>query len=302
MNVEHTASIEESKLVSLVNSSLTWAQLERGTLDVAYRVLAVPPLVVSTRTVNLACQVRANLEPGRVITGIVESPRAGALWLGHQVDSEMLAVGRTELDIRTTGPSTVLGIAVDQNQLQSRFPDSLDASDVMEGLGRDGAVRNASATTRIRKAIHSICANPARPPQSITGTLIPLLAETLKTLDRYSVERSECSKRRFAAVRACERYMRENLTASVTILDLSRFSGMRARSLINAFEAITGLSPMDYLKRLRLSEVRRALLRADRRRTRVINVAMDWGFWHMGHFARDYRAMFGEAPSQTLLA
>jgi AraC family transcriptional regulator, ethanolamine operon transcriptional activator len=43
------------------------------------------------------------------------------------------------------------------------------------------------------------------------------------------------------------------------------------------------------------------LLRADPRSTRVIDVATEWGFWHMGHFAHDYRVMFGEAPSQTLL-
>jgi AraC family ethanolamine operon transcriptional activator len=95
--------------------------------------------------------------------------------------------------------------------------------------------------------------------------------------------------------------MRENLDRSLTILDLSRICGMRARSLINAFEAVTGLSPMDYLKRLRLTEVRRTLIRADRSGTRIITVATDWGFWHMGHFARDYRAMFGESPSRTLL-
>lgn len=28
---------------------------------------------------------------------------------------------------------------------------------------------------------------------------------------------------------------------------------------------------------------------------------MDWGFWAYGHFARDYRPMFGESDSQTLL-
>ena len=57
-----------------------------------------------------------------------------------------------------------------------------------------------------------------------------------------------------------------------------------------------GFRPMDHLKRLRLTSVRSALLRADPRAIRVIDVAMDWGFGHMGHFAHDYRAMFGEAP------
>jgi AraC family ethanolamine operon transcriptional activator len=96
--------------------------------------------------------------------------------------------------------------------------------------------------------------------------------------------------------------MREHIDETITLLDLSRACGMRSRSLINAFEAITGLSPMDFLKRLRLSAVRTMLLRADARATRIIDVATAWGFWHMGHFAHDYRVMFGEAPSQTLLS
>ena len=29
------------------------------------------------------------------------------------------------------------------------------------------------------------------------------------------------------------------------------------------------------------------------------NVAHRWGFWHMGQFARDYRRLFGELPSET---
>ena len=94
--------------------------------------------------------------------------------------------------------------------------------------------------------------------------------------------------------------MHEHIDGTVTLLDLSEITGLRSRSLINAFEAATGFSPMDYLKRLRLSGVRRALQRADKQGTRIIDIASDWGFWHMGHFTNDYRAMFGETPSQTL--
>ena len=56
---------------------------------------------------------------------------------------------------------------------------------------------------------------------------------------------------------------------------------------------------MVYLKALRLNGVRKALSAAERDRMRIIDVAMDWGFEHMGHFAADYRAMFGERPSET---
>lgn len=300
MRIEHTHLIDQSALISLINSSISWAQLERGNLDVAYRVVPAGPLVVSSRTLNLATQLQARLAPHRTAIAIIESHRPGARWFGQEVDAESLAICRDELDLRMTGASTALAITVDEKELQATVPDSLDASDLIEGLYSNGVSRNPIAAFRLRAAIHFVCSSQA-PPQSITGTLIPLLATALRTFDGYSVERTDFVERRFSAVRACENYMRENLDKSLTILDLSRVCGMRARSLINAFEAVTGLSPMDYLKRLRLTEVHRTLLRAEPSRTRIINVATDWGFWHMGHFARDYRAMFGEPPSRTLL-
>lgn len=300
MRLQHTALIDQSSLISLINSTISWAQLERGKLDVAYRVVATPPLVISSRTLNVAAQVHAKLAPGKIGIAIIEAPRPGARWFGQEVDAQSFAVTRDELDLRMPGSSSALAIAIDEKELQSQFPDSLDASDLIESVKQSGISRNPIAAGRLRAAVRSVCSSEAS-PQSIIGTLIPMLAGTLKTFDSHSVERTPFAKRRFAAVRACEGYMRENLDKSVTIMDLSRFCGMRARSLINAFEAVTGLSPMDYLKRLRLTEVHRTLLRADRSRTRIINVATDWGFWHMGHFARDYRDMFGESPSRTLL-
>jgi AraC family ethanolamine operon transcriptional activator len=46
--------------------------------------------------------------------------------------------------------------------------------------------------------------------------------------------------------------------------------------------------------------VRRELRDANPATTQVQDVAARWGFWHLSHFASDYRAMFGELPSDTL--
>jgi AraC family transcriptional regulator, ethanolamine operon transcriptional activator len=301
MKIEHTALIDQSRLVSLVGASISWAQLERGKLDIGYRVAQAPALVISSRTANLAFQLQGAIQRGKTAVAMIQSLCPGARWFGQQVDSETIAVRREELYLRTTGPSTALAIVVDEEELQSKFPDSLDASELVDNLRRSGVSRNPTASARLRKAVRSVCFGKMPPGRVVTGTLVPLLATMLGRFDSYAVEPTDATNRRFAAVRTCERYMREHLDTSLTLLDLSRVSQMRSRTLINAFEAITGFGPMDYLKRLRLTAVHRALKRAGRSNTRVIDVATDWGFWHMGHFARDYRNMFGEAPSQTLL-
>jgi AraC-like DNA-binding protein len=61
-----------------------------------------------------------------------------------------------------------------------------------------------------------------------------------------------------------------------------------------------GLSPRDYLVRLRLHRVRQALLEASQRTSTVSVEALKWGFWHFGEFSRAYKDCFGELPSETL--
>jgi AraC family transcriptional regulator, ethanolamine operon transcriptional activator len=296
--IEKTRFIDQSRLVSVIPSSMTWEQLQPGKLEVAFRVFQVGPLTLSTRDVNLAFHGFAQVASHRSGVMAVES-KTEAHWRGSPFDTTTLALGN-EVDIRTTGAITLFGIAVDQPELRMTCPDSLDASNLVEKLTRSKVTNTPAAAAAFRAAIRMVSAHEGGPPPGASGTLVPLLATLLDEIDQHAVDRSHCLNRRYAAVRSCERYMREHIDETVTLLNLSLACGMRSRSLINAFEAIMGYSPMDYLKRLRLSAVHGALLRADNRATKVIDVAMDWGFSHMGHFAHDYRAMFGEAPSQTL--
>ena len=73
--------------------------------------------------------------------------------------------------------------------------------------------------------------------------------------------------------------------------------GVSRRTLQTGFNEVMGLSPLSYVKAVRLRNARSQLL--DKRS--VTDAATEFGFWHFGHFARDYQKMFGEKPSQTLL-
>jgi AraC family ethanolamine operon transcriptional activator len=81
-----------------------------------------------------------------------------------------------------------------------------------------------------------------------------------------------------------------------SVAELCAALGVSRRTLQSAFQACWGMGPLAWLTTLRLDAVRRELKRAGS----VTEAATQYGFWHFGHFADDYRALFGELPSQTL--
>lgn len=86
----------------------------------------------------------------------------------------------------------------------------------------------------------------------------------------------------------------------MALTDLCRIAGLRARALQYAFQETFGVTPMGYLKIVRLTEARRLLRTGDPRTTTVSNVGARVGFWHVAQFAQDYRTLFGERPNETL--
>jgi AraC-like DNA-binding protein len=61
-----------------------------------------------------------------------------------------------------------------------------------------------------------------------------------------------------------------------------------------------GMGPVRYLWLRRMSLARTALMRADPATATVTGIATDHGFWELGRFSVEYRALFGESPSASL--
>ena len=85
----------------------------------------------------------------------------------------------------------------------------------------------------------------------------------------------------------------------MTLGDFSRLLKVPERSLNERFRTELGISPGAFIKGQRLFGVHRVLWHSKPSQIRITDVANDWGFWHMGQFAADYRELFGELPSHT---
>ena len=110
----------------------------------------------------------------------------------------------------------------------------------------------------------------------------------------------DLGRRRWATVMKARELVSRPLNHAMTVDDLCAQLHVTRRTLQNHFQRVVGESPADFLKAVRLNACRRRLREAAAVTLTVQEVAAQWGFFHMGHFSADYKAMFGELPSQTL--
>ena len=86
----------------------------------------------------------------------------------------------------------------------------------------------------------------------------------------------------------------------VPVADLCQAIGIAERTLQRAFNRIFRMSPRRYLKLLQLNQVHAAFCAAESRGQLVTDILTRHGVTELGRFASEYRALFGELPSQTI--
>ena len=102
-------------------------------------------------------------------------------------------------------------------------------------------------------------------------------------------------------VRRVEDYIRHHFAETLTVETLARVAGVSTRTLFSGFRDFRHVTPMAYVKTIRLEKAHAALRGGDvGSAAGVTKVALDTGFSHLGRFAQAYRARFGELPSATV--
>lgn len=94
-------------------------------------------------------------------------------------------------------------------------------------------------------------------------------------------------------------YIHNNAREDVRLEDIERTSGVSRFKVIDGFKKYFGMLPMAYLKKYRLTAVRREILEGGPVRSLSL-LATGWGFNHLGRFSIEYRKLFNEKPSSTL--
>lgn len=93
--------------------------------------------------------------------------------------------------------------------------------------------------------------------------------------------------------------IRSNFREPLVVAELAHIAGMSPSSFHEHFKSITGTSPLQYQKDLRLIEARNLLLTGGRS---VSSVGFEVGYESPTHFSRDYTRKFGHSPRNVAAA
>lgn len=294
---------------NLSHWSQTYDQLSPGAFAGEVRELWLPQAQVFLERTNRALRQSCMAWPQALWFGVPVPVNGGTATVGGQpIEAASIALrpGGSEFELRTPEDFGIYGIVVEAAEF-ARYMAEVEHRDAAAVLGeREVLAVQPWARERLCRALGDILAEAS----ATTGAAGPLagadlqerLLGNLVTMLMASTGHGERPSLTHINRQRTVQRIRDHLIAQagqpVTVPDLCRRFHLSRRALQYCFEDITGMSPMAYLRALRLNGARREL-RAGEGRT-VSEIASAWGFQHLSQFAQDYRRMFGELPSATL--
>lgn len=241
------------------------------------------------------------------LTGTLRSRHRGAVVLA---DPTRAAVYRPvgDVDLDWPGNCRLLSVKVERAALERELDAALDqrivsplllgaSFDLIDGPGRTWAalVRLLHAELRTKDGLGTQPRMAARWRDMVVSGL------ALTVEHPYGAEPAGLQgPSRPRTVKRTLDAMNAEPWRQFTAADLAAIAGVGVRVLQESFRQHVGMSPLTYLRRLRLDGVHAELSRADPGQLSVGDVAYRWGFTHLGRFAGAYRERFGVSPSQTL--
>lgn len=237
--------------------------------------------------------------------GVPLAMRGVANFCGASTEGEALHVfsGRNGFEFYTPAGLVMAGIVVDAGDLASAFGDD-EALSVFASLG-DAHLRRVrldlanGLRSQIVSAFEVIRDQPhlTDDPQYVQALKTAFVSTVAQALSEGhpGSEASIAPAKRWQIVASARELIMEHPDTPMTIADVCRALGVSRRNLQYCFQDVLGISPAAFLRIVRLNGARRAIKTAKS----VTDAATMWSFWHFGRFAHDYKAMFGELPSET---
>ena len=250
--------------------------------------------------------VQSGEPPAGTITFAVRTSSTPSLWQGQAFGFHELVMGRPGVEIdMVSHPGYCAATASFPAKLVEETAERLGwtlppntSTSALVGIRHDQARALRAAFNKlfheaVRRPFDDRSAAWARDKQE------DLLRAILQfTFNHLLALEPVASSERARVLKAALTAIRDRPADVLTVGDLCRITRASERTLHYAFTERFGMPPAHYTKVHRLNGARNDLCREPP--MKVSDAANNWGFWHLGQFAKDYQSLFGELPSDTL--
>ena len=222
-------------------------------------------------------------------------------------DAIMVRPGNCEFELVTPADYAIYGIVIQRNALQCAADQMGCQIDWSQLASAEVLHVTQSARTACLQTLAYLLADDAICGESHSSISLELRQQAmmmamLSMLDTSSIDSAVSNSfiRRQRVVAQARDYVLAHRDQVITVPELCERLHVSRRTLQYCFENVLGMSPIQYLRIIRLNGARRDL-REDLLECKTVQgIAADWGFWHFSQFSSDYRKLFGQTPSESL--
>jgi AraC family transcriptional regulator, ethanolamine operon transcriptional activator len=278
----------------------TYDQISAGAFQGAFLEINLDRTQLFREVTSNALYQTGGLSARTVAVGVPLALRGNATFCGRRCDGSQLHVfsGSDAFEFFSPCGLDIAGFVFDADDFRAALTD--DEQETMTRILAKPHLRSMTqeCADRLKQLFADACDAHTQYPgcrAAMTRDIAAALTCALM-VERTDSREAVPEPRRSRIVRQARELAAQGRDGSpVTVEELCRSVGVSRRALQYCFLETLGIGPSAYLRTVRLNGARRAIKHAGS----VADAAALWGFWHFGRFARDYRSMFGELPSEA---
>lgn len=288
---------------NLTNWEQSYDQITPGRFHGALVELQLPQMQVFRESISQAVRQSCCVWPETFWFGLADRD-ADTRINGRPApgDTVMVRPGHCDFELLTPADYAIYGVVIKRDVLINAAEQTGCQVDWAELA--DAEVMHASAASRsvCLQTLFSLLTQEAGECIHRDVRQQAVIDALLSMLDTSEVDGpvSKSFLRRQRIVAKARDHVLAHADQAVTVPELCECLHVSRRTLQYCFEDVLDISPMRYLRLIRLNGARRHLREMSSSAQTVREVASDWGFWHFSQFSSDYRKLFGQSPSQSL--
>lgn len=309
--VERSTSDVLEQAEALPFWSQDYTQLSKGAFSGSVTSVSCHGLQIFTETMNQAVDQIASAPVDSYVMGLPTLVDGESTWglLPVTTNSLITLEKNAELYFKTSNISEITAAVIPAQRLETYAAEVewIDLSKVMEGL-KPVEMLHPDIAQQLLSALQGGMQYKADIADNIHAHQMwrnfedDLLSTCLHTLlhVRGNIHPHFDQRLPRYLVNRVRDHTLSNSALPLTIGELCKSLRVSRRTLNHAFIRVLGITPVAYIRNLRLHRVRFELQQSPHEVISIAHLATKWGFWHLSLFSRYYRELFGECPIDTL--